>query len=132
MVRCLRSEVVTRLARAALVAAACAACAACAGSGSQGASVGAPRGERSCGFETLGGRPGPEYVEIARIDLAGEGNFGAGKYRDTRRFTETLREMVCELGGDAVQPVVDAYGVVVRAVVFRLVRGGPSGSSDPR
>ncbi|HEY0988952.1 MAG TPA: hypothetical protein VGD80_17915 [Kofleriaceae bacterium] len=116
------------LTRAALVAAAAAACAS---SGSQGASGGAP-GERSCGFETLGGRPGPEYVEIARIDLAGEGNFGAGRYRDTRRFTETLREMVCELGGDAVQPVVDAYGVVVRAVVFRLVRGGPPGRSDPR
>ena len=117
------------LTRTALVAAACAACAS---SGSQGARGGAPGGERSCGFDTFGGRPGPEYVEIARIDLGGERNFGAGRYRDTRRFTETLREMVCELGGDAVQPVVDAYGVVVRAVVFRLVRGGPPGRSDPR
>lgn len=117
------------LTRAMFVAAACVACAS---TGPHGGSEGASGRDHECRFETLRGQPGPEYVEIARINLEGSSDFGAGRYRDTRRFTSMLHEMVCELGGDAVKPEMDAYGVTRHAVVFRRVREGTPGSSDAR
>ena len=80
--------------------------------------------ERNCAFETLRESPGPAYVEIARISMEGDANFGTGRYRDTRQFASALREMVCELGGDAVKTEVDAHGIAVRAIVFRRSSAG--------
>jgi hypothetical protein len=114
---CSPAAVLTVLAAA--VAAACASSA----RGAPGSSV----REGNCGFDIVGDPPGPGYVEIARISLEGETNFGAGRYRDSRRSANTLREMVCELGGDAVAEEVNARGEVVRAIVFR--RRTPS--ADP-
>jgi hypothetical protein len=102
--------------------------AACASSGPRGATESAAR-EHNCGVEMVGDPPGPEYVEIARISLEGNADFGAGKYRDTRRYTTAVREMVCELGGEAVSTEMDAYGAVVRAIVYR--RRPPPDAADP-
>jgi hypothetical protein len=112
---CSRCQVLVRLARAVLVAAAVAACAS---SAPRGAAESSAR-DHNCGFEVVGDPPGPQYVEIARVSLEGDANFGAGRYRDTRHSANALREMVCELGGDAVITQMNAYGEVVRAIVFR-------------
>jgi hypothetical protein len=87
----------------------------------------------NCGYEVLAAQPGPEYVEIARIALEGDADFGAGSYRHTRNYAKAVREMVCEIGGDAVKNDVDPYGVVVRVIVFRHARDGqdPRGQAAP-
>jgi hypothetical protein len=121
---CSRRQVLVRLAHAAIVAAVVAACAS---SVPRGATDSSTR-ERKCEFEIVGDPPGPVYVEIARISLEGDTNFGAGRYRDSRHSTNMLREMVCELGGDAVVTQVNAHGELVRAIVFR--RRTPS-ETDP-
>ena len=101
--------------------------AACASSAPRGATESSAR-ERDCRIDLVGDPPGPEYIEIARISLEGDTNFGAGRYRDTRRSANDLREMVCELGGDAIVTQMNASGEVVRAIVFR--RRTPS-EADP-
>ena len=125
MVRSSRNQTLSLGARS-LVAVAVAACVS---SGPRGAAESTAAGDHSCRFEMLGDRPGTEYEEIAKISLQGDVDFGAGRYRDSRRFATTLREMVCELGGDAVTTEMDARGEIVRAVVFR--RRPPSRAADP-
>jgi len=120
MVRCSRGLVFDRIARAVLVTAALIACANPAPRNA--APGGFPARERNCAFELLGAIPGSDYVEIARIALAGDTNFGWGKYRDTRAAANALREMVCEIGGDAVKTEVDGRGAVVSAIVFHRVQ----------
>jgi hypothetical protein len=99
---------------------------ACASAGTRGAGTeSGPAHERNCAFEVIRDQPGPEYVEIAKIALEGDANFGAGTYRNTRQYANAVREMVCEVGGDAVKNEVDGFGVVVRVIVFQRVRAAP-------
>jgi hypothetical protein len=129
MGRSLRRQVLAGFLRPALVAAAGVACA---GAGAPGAGTDSRAArEHSCGFELITDRPGPEYVEIARIALEGDTNFGAGAYRSTQHYAKAVREMVCEVGGDAVKNEVDGFGVVVRVIVFQRVREGQGSRARP-
>lgn len=107
------------------------AAAGCASAGAHGAGSESSGRERNCGYEVLRGLPGPEYVEIGRIALEGDADFGAGSYRHTRHYAKEVREMVCELGGEAVKNDVDAFGVVVRVIVFQRARGGQGAGATP-
>jgi hypothetical protein len=121
-------QVLAGFVRSSLVAAAGVACA---GAGTQSAGTeGRRTREHNCAFELIGERPGPEYVEIARIALKGDADFGAGTYRSTRQYAREVREMVCEVGGDAVKNEVDGFGVAVRMIVFQR-RGGPGSRAQP-
>ncbi len=122
MMRRSRSPLLARVMPSVLVAAAGVACA---NPGPHNAATdGFQARPRNCVVEMLGALPGPDYVEIARISLEGTANYGAGTYRNSRASANALREMVCELGGDAVKTEVDAQGVVVRAIVFRRAPQG--------
>jgi hypothetical protein len=112
---CSRRPVLVGCAHAAIVAAVVAACASAT---PRGATESAAR-DHDCSVETVGDPPGPEYVEIGRISLEGDTNFGRGRYRDTRHSANAVREMVCELGGDAVVTEVNGYGEIMRVIVFR-------------
>lgn len=128
MARALRPQMLAAIMQSAL---AVAGAGACASAGAHGAGSGSSAREQHCGYEVLRAQPGPEYVEIARIALEGDADFGAGSYRHTRQYAKAVREMVCEVGGDAVKNDVDAYGAVVRVIVFQRVRGGQGPRVQP-
>jgi hypothetical protein len=121
---CSRRPVLVCCAHAVIAAAVVASCASAA---PRGATESSAR-EHDCGIEIVGDPPGPRYVEIARISLEGDTNFGRGRYRDTRHSANAVREMVCELGGDAMVTEMNGYGEIMRVIVFR--RRAPS-EADP-
>jgi hypothetical protein len=128
MVRALRPQALAAFMRSGLIVAVGGACAS---AGAHGTGSESSAREQNCGYELLRSQPGPEYVEIARIKLEGDADFGAGSYRHTRQYARAVREMVCEIGGDAVKNVVDAYGVIVRVIVFQRVRDGQGARAQP-